>query len=863
MKMKRLLRAVLAVSVCFALVLHAGMFASAEEPTEITLTLDTKSYFVRSVAVRLADTEYDSGVRFKTVITKAAFEAQLQDENGAMNPSVKTWTVLIPSGNLSGDLTAETAGAKVIETTDIWKEVEYNGVAYYESTVYVYDIPEAYYGSDITVRSYVQYGDEAPIYTAAKSASMAFVADAAVNSSSESLTDEQKTSLKDTYLTYQLTYTMGEETKEETIYYKDLLTEYLPSGVLVWTNTAGTAVWNLQDTVTGDMKLKTTYTEGLTGAGTETDPYIIDSQADLEQLSVACRNGNTFNEKYFQLGVNNLEANQQISVHTTSDGKGGFCGGFDGDNHSIKVTLEGDTYVGLFGQLGTAGVVKNLTVTGTVSSTGSAADMRSGAVAGIAYGTIQHCTNQATVQGKGGYIGGIAGYAAVNSTIDQCINEGGVTAEKANSGGIAGYVNNPATVSNCKNEGAVSGTTAVGGIVGYVNGNANAETNTIVLSGNENNGTVTGTSYRVGGIVGVSTSMVLIDTCTNNGSVEGTGNTTSNQGGVGGIAGAVYDTDINGCVNGETAVITNSGMATGGIVGYINKNGVEITDCHNNAAITEDGAYVGGIVGYTAYDTVIENCDNTGSIIGNTTSAYSYGGIAGAMISGGTIQSCNNEGVVKGRGNSTGNVPGGVGGIVGTMYASTVKLCENKGTISNDYTCAGGIVGLIYKDKNPSGDAIIEECKNYASIQAENQGAGGIVGFANVANNIVVQILNCDNGSESSKADITGKAYAGGIIGNLGTTSTDSQHVIKGCKNFGDIVATGSVTVNNAKSARVGGIAGMSYGNITSCSSSGSVTAKEISVTATDAIGTSDNYRTGKIVGYQTKACTLTECTFE
>lgn len=749
MKMKRLLRAVLAVSVCFALVLHAGMFASAEEPTEITLTLDTKSYFVRSAAVRLADTEYDSGVRFKTVITKAAFEAQLQDENGAMNPSVKTWTVLIPSGNLSGDLTAETAGAKVIETTDIWKEVEYNGVAYYESTVYVYDIPEAYYGSDITVRSYVQYGDEAPIYTAAKSASMAFVADAECNKTDSSLTAEQKESLKATYLTYKLTYTMGDVTNEKTIYYKDLLTEYLPSGVLVWTNTAGTAVWNLQDTVTGDMKLKTTYTEGLTGAGTETDPYIIDSQADLEQLSVACRNGNTFNEKYFQLGVNNLEANQQISVHTTSDGKGGFCGGFDGDNHSIKVTLEGDTYVGLFGQLGTAGVVKNLTVTGTVSSTGSAADMRSGAVAGIAYGTIQHCTNQATVQGKGGYIGGIAGYAAVNSTIDQCINEGGVTAEKANSGGIAGYVNNPATVSNCKNEGAVSGTTAVGGIVGYVNGNANAETNTIVLSGNENNGTVTGTSYRVGGIVGVSTSMVLIDTCTNNGSVEGTGNTTSNQGGVGGIAGAVYDTDINGCVNGETAVITNSGTATGGIVGFVNKNGVEITNCSNVAAITEDGAYVGGIVGYTAYDTVIENCDNTGNI----TTAKNY--VAGiAAYTKGTVVGCTNSGE-----------------ILAQTYSTQAPMGYN----------AGGIVGRIEAASDTGATTVTKSeytIRQYTSLSD----------YTEISGEYTASVLNCSNSGKVEGALAAGKtAYrVGGIVG-----SVNGDQIFIGCYNSGEVVGNG------------------------------------------------------------------------
>ncbi len=779
MKMKRLLRAVLAVSVCFALVLHAGMFASAEEPTETTeptLSLDTKSYFVRSAAVRLADNKHDCGIRFKTVIKADAFEAQFLDGNGDMKSLLKTYTVLIPAGNFSGELTSETVGAKVIDTTEIWKEVEYSGVAYYESTVYVYDIPEVYYGSDITIRSCVQYGEEVPIYTAPKSASMAFVADAECNKTDSSLTTEQKESLKATYLTYQLTYTMGEETNVKTIYYKDLLTKYLPSGVLVWTNMAGTATWNLQDTVTGDMKLTTKYTEGLSGAGTEGDPYIIDSQADLEQLSVACRNGNTFNGKYFQLGVNNLEANQQISVHTTSDGKGGFCGGFDGDNHSIKVTLEGDTYVGLFGQLGTAGVVKNLTVTGTVSSTGSAADTRSGAVAGIAYGMIQHCTNQATVQGTGGCIGGIVGYAAVNSNVEHCINEGGVTAGKANGGGIAGYVNNTATVSNCENKGTVSGTTAVGGIVGFVNGNANAKTNTTFLSDNVNNGSVVGTSYRVGGIVGISTSMVLIDTCTNNGSVSGVGNTTN--GGVGGIAGAVYDTDITGCVNGDKAVITNSGTATGGIVGFVNKNGVEITNCSNVAAITEDGAYVGGIAGYTAYDTVIEDCQNTGDI----TTAKNY--VAGiAAYTRGTVVGCTNSGAILAQTYSTA-APAGyhAGGIVGRIYATSATGAAT--VTKSEYSIRQYASLSDYTELSGEYTASVLNCSNSGKVEGASATAGtsfrvgGIVGSVNGA-----QIfIGCYNSGE-----VVGDGLCGGILG-YAESSTSFAGSFKYCYQLGSTV---------------------------------------------------------------------------
>lgn len=817
MKMKRLLRAVLAVSVCFVLVLHAGMFASAEgttettETTEPTLSLDTKSYFVRSAAVRLADNKHDCGIRFKTVIKADAFEAQFLDGNGDMKSLLKTYTVLIPAGNFSGELTSETVGAKVIDTTEIWKEVEYSGVAYYESTVYVYDIPEVYYGSDITIRSCVQYGEEVPIYTAPKSASMAFVADAECNKTDSSLTTKQKESLKAAYLTYQLTYTMGEETKEETIYYKDLLTKYLPSGVLVWTNMAGTAVWNLQDIVTGNMKLTTKYTEGLSGAGTEGDPYIIDSQADLEQLSVACTNGNTFYKKYFRLGADDLTADTQISVHTTSDGKGGFCGGFDGDNHSIKVTLEGDTYVGLFGAIGSGGLVKNLIVAGSVTST-LKNENHSGAVAGMVYGTIQNCTNKAAVTGYSD-IGGIAGRTWGGSVIDGCINEGTVTVNGTKfSGGIVGYMLDKSTVANCENKGSVSGISLVGGIAGYVGGNADAKSNTTVLSGNVNNGTVKGTSYRVGGIVGCSTSMVHIDSCTNNGSVSGAGNTTNGEGGVGGIAGAVYDTDITGCVNGEKAVITNSGTATGGIVGYINKDGVEITDCSNAAAIIEDGAYVGGIAGYTAYDTVIEDCQNTGDI----TTAKNY--VAGiAAYTRGTVVGCTNSGAILAQTYSTA-APAGyhAGGIVGRIYATSA-------------TGAATVTKSEYS------------IRQYASLSD----------YTELSGEYTASVLNCSNSGKVEGASTTaGTSFrVGGIVG-----SVNGAQIFIGCYNSGEVVGDGLC----------GGILGYAesstsfVGSFKYCYQLGSTVHKHDGTYATSRYTTMATAFNGTIVGGKCKAAAIT-----
>ena len=233
----------------------------------------------------------------------------------------------------------------------------------------------------------------------------------------------------------------------------------------------------------------------------------------------------------------------------------------------------------------------------------------------------------------------------------------------------------------------------------------------------------------------------------------------------------------NEMAGGAIGMLTNGGTAenitvsgeisvkrgNGGIVGRMTKSGT-VTGCVNNATIKGTGANVGGIVG-AAYYTItygemyISDCVNNGTVSGE---AGVVGGIAG--LSAAHISNCKNTAAVSGNGAD-------VAGIAAEQqnYGS-IKNCTNTGTItntSNEYG-TGGIVGWIRYNgaiDNYQKKAIIEvkDNLNTASVSGGND-AGGIVGT--VYNAAVV------TGNENRAAELTGKSFAAGIVGNLQFTET-------------------------------------------------------------------------------------------
>ena len=241
-------------------------------------------------------------------------------------------------------------------------------------------------------------------------------------------------------------------------------------------------------TITGGVFTGTVFNNGtitgnpalITGSGTETDPYQINTAAGLKWFRDKVNNAKTKeetkicavltanidlkNEEWTPIGIGNGTENNGATIDFP------YSGTFDGNGHTISGlnVNYGDKNGGLFCYVKSA-TIKNLTVAGSV--TYSSGD-------GIAYGgivgcadssTIENCTNRCTVTGNWD-AGGIVG-RSVDSDIIGCANFGNISSP-FRSGGICGIVTGQvdaygidATIRDCYNVGMVSGRYA-GGITG-------------------------------------------------------------------------------------------------------------------------------------------------------------------------------------------------------------------------------------------------------------------------------------------------------------------------------------------------------------------------------------------------------------
>ena len=189
------------------------------------------------------------------------------------------------------------------------------------------------------------------------------------------------------------------------------------------------------------------------GSGTENDPYLISSKADMEELA------NNYNSegKYYLLTNNITEAVTTVI--------GYFQGVFDGGGNCINVNISNNGgAAGVFSTLYGA-TVKNLKVNGNIS-TSSNIESYSAGICGIAYNAIiTNCSNTGRVSSTSSYSfpysGGICGYAKNNTIITNCSNTGVISTSTSTpnlnsySGGICGYTEYT-SITNCSNAGNIS-----------------------------------------------------------------------------------------------------------------------------------------------------------------------------------------------------------------------------------------------------------------------------------------------------------------------------------------------------------------------------------------------------------------------
>ena len=189
----------------------------------------------------------------------------------------------------------------------------------------------------------------------------------------------------------------------------------------------------------------------LSGTGTHEDPYLISTAEQLCLLGMLRHELN----KHFLLTAD-IDLDPSLPGRIVFDkavlapdtdpcdlGRYGepifngvtFGGVFDGNGHVVShLTIKGASYLGLFGRLGDGAQVKNLGVV------------------------------DVSVVGSGWYVGGLTGSTAWSATVTQCYSTGAVSGDRW-VGGLVGR--NGGTVTRCHSAAAVSGQGVVGALVGH------------------------------------------------------------------------------------------------------------------------------------------------------------------------------------------------------------------------------------------------------------------------------------------------------------------------------------------------------------------------------------------------------------
>ena len=269
------------------------------------------------------------------------------------------------------------------------------------------------------------------------------------------------------------------------------------------------------------------------GSGTQADPYLIYTGAELAYLASKTNGGTTYSGKYFKL-MNDIDLN---NINWTPIGRiesTPFSGTFDGNffkikNAQIAVNVSGSSLVGvgLFGTLQNANL-KNL---GIEAYSYNISGGRSGGLVGVLFSsTVSNCfaTGELTStflhlsggESSGGLIGDIRG----NSSVSNCYAACNLTTSSADSefvsiGGLVGFICSDGTknITNCYANSTIVSPDANsnGGLVGelfcgqlsvqncFSNSTINANRKNMILGGKDNNYTptykITNTYFANGG----------------------------------------------------------------------------------------------------------------------------------------------------------------------------------------------------------------------------------------------------------------------------------------------------------------------------------------------------------------------------
>ena len=482
-----------------------------------------------------------------------------------------------------------------------------------------------------------------------------------------------------------------------------------------------------------------------------------------------------------------------------------FTGTFDGLGHTISnltINRYSTSYVGLFGDVGSAGIIRNTGLLGGAVNGGS---YYVGGLVGRNYGTVSNSYMTGNVTGGLNSIGGLVG--TNNGTISNSYATGTVSGPD-NTGGLVGV--NYGTMSTSHATGAVSGQYDVGGLVG------------LFRTGTGNNlyatGAVTGIA-NIGGLFGQSNATVSNSYATGSahgsgasiaglvGNNYGTVNTSYSTGAVSGSSG------LGGLVSGGGGTVTNSfwDITTSGRA--TSPRGTGLTTVQMQTAANFTGFTFTTTPGATGNNWVMVDADG---------SLNNAGGALGAtfpMLASEYSSAITNAHQLQ----LIAMAQGATYTLAASVDASATALATTAGS-SNVWSTSTGFVPIAnFTGRfDGTGHAISNLTISRATDDVGLFGVAGtgadirnvaLVGGNIAGSNDVGALVGLNaTGSVSnsySTAGVSGTGTVGGLVGSNAAGTISNSY------------ATGSVS---ATSGIIGGLAGANSGTISTSYAAGSVT---------------------------------------
>ncbi len=334
----------------------------------------------------------------------------------------------------------------------------------------------------------------------------------------------------------------------------------------------------------------------MVGTGSAESPFELTTQEQFLYVDAAVETGARIKDVPAASASYVLGADINLSGVTSFKGIGmpgrPFAGTLDGAGHTVTLGINNtvESSVGLFRYTDGA-TIRNVSIAGGVKGVSSV-----GSIVGTSKNTvIEDCTSAASVSSSSQYLGGLVGYGDVGTQILRSENKGTVSSSQ--------YTIN-----------------YVGGIAGYVKGSRIEET--------VHSGVVEGNGYSssvgTGGIVGMADANSEIVSCEVQGNVTG-------QTEVGGIAGKLQDSLVDGSKVAENVTVMSNRNTVGGITGVSYSSSIknsevagQITGFENVAGITWKFTNSS-----TSKGAVIENCTASGNVTIKSGGNYRVSGIVG------------------------------------------------------------------------------------------------------------------------------------------------------------------------------------------------------------------------------------------